>query len=37
MSNFSFLSAEWPAAHHAASVAEAYARTDPRSACFYAS
>lgn len=36
MSNFSFLAAEWPAVHEAASKAEAAVHPDPRTACFYA-
>ncbi len=36
MSNFTFLQAEWPGLHEAASKAEALAYPDPRSACVYA-
>lgn len=36
MSNFSFLSPEWPTVHEDAQRAESYLHTDPRSACFYA-
>src|SRR4051794_29799473 len=35
-SNFAFLREEWPAVHEAASKAEAAAKADPRTACFYA-
>ncbi|MBI5284755.1 MAG: DEAD/DEAH box helicase family protein [Chloroflexi bacterium] len=35
MSNFAFLKAEWPELYEAATRAEASARTDPRTACFY--
>src|SRR2546422_4515768 len=36
MSNFSFLQAEWPALHDAATKAESLAYPDSRTACFYA-
>src|SRR5947209_1235802 len=36
VSNFAFLRAEWSAVHEAASRAEAAAKADPRTACFYA-
>ena len=36
MSNFTFLPAEWPALHAAATKAETYALMDARTACFYA-
>ncbi|MBI3892854.1 MAG: DUF4145 domain-containing protein [Candidatus Wallbacteria bacterium] len=36
MSNFAFLTPEWPIIHEAASRAESLAYPDPRSACFYA-
>jgi len=36
MSNFTFLQAEWPDLHDAASQAEVLAYPDPRTACFYA-
>ena len=36
MSNFSFLKAEWPDLHDAASKAEALAYPDARTACFHA-
>lgn len=36
MSNFSFLAAEWPEVHEAATRAEAAVHPDPRTACFYA-
>jgi type I restriction enzyme R subunit len=36
VSNFSFLQAEWPAIHEAASKAAAAVHQDPRTACFYA-
>ncbi len=35
-SNFTFLQAEWPGLHEAASKAEAFANPDARTACFYA-
>ena len=35
-SPFSFLQAEWPAVHEAASKAAAAVYVDPRTACFYA-
>ena len=36
MSNFGFLLPEWPSVHEAAVKAEQTARSDPRTACFYA-
>ena len=36
MSNFSFLAAEWPDVHEAATRAESAVHPDPRTACFYA-
>jgi len=36
MSNFAFLLPEWPAIHEASTKAEQTARSDPRTACFYA-
>ena len=36
MSNFDFLSPEWPDVHDSATKAEAATLTDPRTACFYA-
>src|SRR5690625_3488908 len=36
MSNFAFLSAEWPELYDEAQHAERLARVDPRTACFYA-
>ena len=36
MSNFTFLKAEWPGLHDAASKAEGLAHSDSRTACFYA-
>jgi type I restriction enzyme, R subunit len=36
MAQFAFLQAEWPGIHEAAAKAEASARTDPRTSCFYA-
>ena len=36
MSNFTFLQAEWPALHDAATKAESLAYPDSRAACFYA-
>ena len=36
MSNFAFLLPEWPDIHEASIKAEQTARTDPRTACFYA-
>lgn len=36
MSNFDFLSSEWPDVHESATKAEAATLTDPRTACFYA-
>ena len=36
MSNFQFLSQEWPELHDSAKRAETLARTDARSSCFYA-
>ncbi|MEX2160005.1 MAG: DEAD/DEAH box helicase family protein [Dehalococcoidia bacterium] len=35
MSNFTFLEAEWPELHDAATKAEGLANPDPRAACFY--
>jgi len=35
MSNFTFLSSEWPEIHDSAKRAETLARTDARSSCFY--
>ncbi|MBS0657719.1 MAG: DEAD/DEAH box helicase family protein [Verrucomicrobia bacterium] len=35
MSNFAFLTAEWPEVHAAASKAESLTYSDPRTACFY--
>ncbi|MDW7709488.1 MAG: DEAD/DEAH box helicase family protein [Deferrisomatales bacterium] len=36
MSHFSFLEAEWPDVHEAATKAEVFAYPDPRTACFHA-
>ena len=36
MAHFAFLQAEWPGVYEAAAKAEASARTDPRTSCFYA-
>lgn len=36
MSNFQFLTAEWPELHDSAAKAESLARTDARTCCFYA-
>jgi type I restriction enzyme, R subunit len=36
MSNFDFLSPEWPEVYESATKAEAAMVTDPRTACFYA-
>jgi type I restriction enzyme, R subunit len=36
VSNFAFLLPEWPAVHEASAKAEKTARSDPRTACFYA-
>ena len=36
MSHFTFLQAEWPAFHEAATKAEALAHVDARTSCFYA-
>jgi type I restriction enzyme, R subunit len=36
MSNFAFLLPEWPDVHEASDKAEEMARSDPRTACFYA-
>lgn len=36
MSNFTFLQTEWPSLYETAVQMEAYVRSDPRSACFYA-
>jgi type I restriction enzyme R subunit len=36
VSNFHFLQAEWPEVYESACKAEAAARTDPRTSCFYA-